>query len=286
MVGRTCCQGTEIAPVNPARADEPKAEIALAYGSGAESWDRGAVPVYGPLARALLDRCPIPLVGLHVLDVGAGTGVASEMIVERGAKATAVDLTVGMLTYNQDQRPPGVAADVTALPFPAGAFDVAVAAFVLNHIGCPVDGLRELRRVVRPGGVVLATVFSSEDRPPAKDRIDAVATAYGWKVPEWYLFAKKVAPLLGTAGDMRRAALDSGLVDVVSTDERIGVGADSPEDAVHFRLSQAHLQSFVRDLDATRRAQLVADATAAVSDLDEPMRPAVVFLAARSGHAM
>lgn len=270
-----------MARLSPTTEDEPKAEIARAYGSGAESWDSGAVPVYGPLARALVDRCPIPLAGLRALDVGAGTGVASDILVERGAKAVAVDLTVGMLAYRREQRPPGVAADVTVLPFPAGAFDVVVAAFVLNHIGSPVDGLRELRRVVRSGGVVLATAFSSEDRPPAKDRIDAVATAHGWKVPEWYLFAKKVAPLLGTAGDMRRAALKAGLVDVVAAEERVDVGADSPEDAVRFRLSQAHLQPFVRGLDATRRTHLVDDAIAAVSDINEPMRPAVVFLAAR-----
>lgn len=279
-MGRARRQGKSPARVSPPAGDDPKAEIARAYGSGAESWDRGAVPVYGPLARALVDRCPIPLAGLRALDIGAGTGVASDVLVERGAKVVAVDLTVGMLAYRQEQRPPGVAADVMVLPFPADAFDVAVAAFVLNHLGSPVEGLCELRRVVRAGGVVLATAFSSEDRPPAKDRIDAVATAYGWEVPEWYLFAKKVAPLLGTADDMRRAALEAGLIDVIAKEKRVDVGADSPEDAVRFRLSQAHLQPFVRDLDATRRAHLIDDAIAAVSDINEPMRPAVVFLAA------
>ena len=45
--------------------------------------------------------------------------------------------------------------DAQALPFPDNAFDAAVATFVFCSVPDPVQGLRELRRVVRPGGFVL-----------------------------------------------------------------------------------------------------------------------------------
>jgi SAM-dependent methyltransferase len=75
--------------------------------------------------------------------------------------------------------------DVLALPVRTDAVDGVLAAFVLSHLERPVAGLIELRRVVRPGGAVLATVFSDADRPPLKDRIDAVAASFGWEPPRW-----------------------------------------------------------------------------------------------------
>ena len=80
---------------------------------------------------------------------------------------------------------PAVTADVTALPFRSGVFDVVVAAFVVNHLPDPVAGLTELRRVTRPGGAVLASTFSA-DRAAAKAAVDGVAAAYGFVAPDWY----------------------------------------------------------------------------------------------------
>jgi ubiquinone/menaquinone biosynthesis C-methylase UbiE len=49
---------------------------------------------------------------------------------------------------------------------------VPSAAFVLNHLTDPSTGLTELARVTRPGGAVLAAVFSNTSRDPARDKID------------------------------------------------------------------------------------------------------------------
>ena len=47
------------------------------------------------------------------------------------------------------------------------AVDNVVAAFVLNHLSDPMPALRELTRVTRPGGAVLATVYAASSRSPS-----------------------------------------------------------------------------------------------------------------------
>ena len=83
------------------------------YAEAAEGWVRGASLVYGPLAELLVDRCPIPLAGERVLDLGAGTGVATDAIVARGGHPFALDRSLAMLAWQQEHRPPAAVADAS-----------------------------------------------------------------------------------------------------------------------------------------------------------------------------
>src|ERR1700694_1887127 len=111
-----------------------------AYAGAARGWAMGAELVYGPIAAQLLDLCPHRLTGRVVLDVGAGTGAASALLSEHGARPVAVDFSREMLAWTAAPRPPGAVADVTALPLAAKAVDDSVAAFVLNHLTDPGRG--------------------------------------------------------------------------------------------------------------------------------------------------
>jgi len=104
------------------------------------------------------------------VDVGAGTGAVSSALAARRARPVAVDLSIDMLAWNARAGPPCVVADIRALPSAAGRVDASVAAFVLNHLTEPLGGLAELARVTRPGGAVLAAVFSNASRSQARDR--------------------------------------------------------------------------------------------------------------------
>src|SRR5512139_2368993 len=98
--------------------------------------------------------------GPRVLEVGVGTG-KNMPFWPHTVEMTAIDLTPGML--NKAQRRAAELklsadlrlGDVQALEFPNASFDTAVATFVFCSVPDPVLGLRELKRVVKPGGQLI-----------------------------------------------------------------------------------------------------------------------------------
>ena len=175
---------------------------------------------------------------------------------------------------------PSVTADVTALPFHDRAFDVAVAAFVINHLPDPVAGLAELRRVTRPGGVVLASTFAA-DRAAAKSAVDGVAARHGYVPPEWYSAFQVHAEAIGAARAVESALAAAGFASWAVTEEPVDVGLAAASDVVRYRLAVPHLRAFVLTLDEPARTTLVADAIEAVRRTGERFAPVVVEAVAR-----
>jgi SAM-dependent methyltransferase len=99
----------------------------------------------------------------RVLEVGGGEGELAERLVrEVGAEVVGIDLSQAMV---DEQRAKGIDArvgDVQALPFDDGAFDLAVAAWMLYHVPDLDRGLAELSRVLVPGGALIAVTNSLE----------------------------------------------------------------------------------------------------------------------------
>jgi len=252
------------------------------YAAAGRRWATGAALVYGPIAEQLVARCPHQLNGRTVLDAGAGTGVASVALAAQGAHPVAVDFSHDMLSWNATTRPPAAVADVCALPLAGGSVDDSVAAFVLNHLVQPANGFAELVRVTRPGGAVLACVYSNASRSDARDRVDEVAKQAGWQVPNWYVEIKaKAVPLLGRAEDMATVARAAGL-DAVAVDEGpADVGVTTAEQLVDYRFGQAHFAAWLDHIGAQRVDEVRRQAAAAVRPIMRPYRPIVVFLTAR-----
>jgi SAM-dependent methyltransferase len=121
--------------------------------------------------------------GMSLLDVGCGPGTITVDLATRVApgQVTAVEITNDALhlarteasSYGQRNIDFAV-ADIHALDFPDGTFDVTHAHQVLQHVADPVRALREMRRVSRPGGIVAArdsdyAAFTWCPRIPALD---------------------------------------------------------------------------------------------------------------------
>lgn len=119
--------------------------------------------------------------GPRVLEVGVGTGKNMEFW-PPNCKITAIDLTPGMLDiarqrakslnrHEDDLR----LADVQHLELPSEIFDTVVATFVFCSVPDPIQGLREIGRVVRPGGQVLLLEHVRIDRPAIGILMDVLA---------------------------------------------------------------------------------------------------------------
>jgi len=146
----------------------------------------------GHLLPALLEL--VPLRDNCVVEVGAGTGRVTELLLDAGAQVWATEREPAMLAVARERlrnrtRVDFVLADADQLPLPDGSADVGVAAWVFGHfrfweldawreqIGASLD---ELARVVKPGGtlVVIETLGTgfTEPAPPAPE----LAEYYAW----------------------------------------------------------------------------------------------------------
>ena len=100
--------------------------------------------------------------GERILDLAAGTGTSSEPFRARGAEVVPCDFSLGMLRVGRERLPhlPFVAGDALRLPFRDASFDAVTISFGLRNVADPLTALREMRRVVRPGGRLVVCEFS------------------------------------------------------------------------------------------------------------------------------
>ncbi len=97
--------------------------------------------------------------GERVLDVGCGTGAFAERLVgfDPHIAITGVDVSGGMLAEARRKTAGApnarfLQASAEALPFPDASFAVVVSASALHYVPDPAQGVREMARVLRPGG--------------------------------------------------------------------------------------------------------------------------------------
>lgn len=97
--------------------------------------------------------------GLRLLDVGCGTGHHLAALRLRGFEVAGVDGSPDMVVHARANNPgaPIERADVEAIPFPSGSFDLVLCVEVLRYLPTLDPCLAEIARVLRPGGVCLAT---------------------------------------------------------------------------------------------------------------------------------
>ena len=102
--------------------------------------------------------------GQRVLDVGAGTGALTSELLRRQAEVAAIDPSAPFAAALR-ARFPGLEVEqgqVESLPWPDESFDAALAQLVITFMRDAPAGLTEMRRVVRPGGVIAVCMWDRD----------------------------------------------------------------------------------------------------------------------------
>jgi ubiquinone/menaquinone biosynthesis C-methylase UbiE len=139
----------------------------------AKVWSSGG-DRYNTISRGIADsieHCVMrlnPRPGERVLDLATGTGWTSRAVARRGAAVTGVDIAAGLLDAAERlaiaerlsiaYRP----GDAEALPFDDESFDAVISTFGVMFASRPELAAKELARVVRPGGRIALTTWTSD----------------------------------------------------------------------------------------------------------------------------
>ncbi len=159
---------------------------------------------------------------LEGLDVGSGTGRFTPALARAFGPVTGVEPSVRMREIAQAQSHPGVrylAGSAEDMPVPSGSADYALMFLSWHHVQDKLRAVRELARVLRPGGLLLLRSNFSDHIPPSGwwlehfprgfevdaalfqplHEVVATFTSAGWRVAS---FGRVTEPSSGTLGDM------------------------------------------------------------------------------------
>ena len=247
------------------------------YDRIAEGYAAWWSPVHRGATLRLLDEvAPAVAAGARrILDVGCGTGAMAAESVGRWADVTVtgVDLSAGMLDIARREaatlpatareRLAFVHAPADRLPFADGAFDVVTAAFVLQLVPSRPRAMRELRRVLRPGGTLGHVSWLGDGAPFPGDLAWAAALAACNLDPREPDGPDDDVPTpMAAARQLRRA----GFAGVTARGDHLA-HAFTPEAYASFMLLFDEAD-FVLELDAATREALEADVLVRLRAMD------------------
>jgi ubiquinone/menaquinone biosynthesis C-methylase UbiE len=137
-------------------------------GNAARVYERELVPaLFAEWPPHILDAARVAT-GSRVLDVACGTGVVVRAALARRCAAMGIDLNRSMLQVAGELAPEArfIQGSASALPFRASAFDAAMMQFALMYVPDRSLAIREMRRIVAPGGGVAAVVWAKIELNP------------------------------------------------------------------------------------------------------------------------
>jgi len=143
--------------------EDHRAKTLEGFGRQARAFARSPVHLDPERIRRLVEFVS-PRAGERALDVACGPGIVTGALAGRGARAVGVDLTMEMLAEARASRSGAfVRGDGARLPFRDRTFDIAVTRNALHHVAEPESMMREMIRVLRPGGRLVVEDMRAPD---------------------------------------------------------------------------------------------------------------------------
>lgn len=241
-------------------------------GSGPDSYERYQVPsVFEPLARMFLQRVPLQP-GQRVLDVACGTGVIVRQaapILGSAGHLIGVDLNSNMLDVAREHAPTHGApvewrqGDAASLPCADSEFDIVICQQGLQFFPDKLGALREMHRVLKPGGVVAICVWRSIEHSPCHL---AIAGALGRHVSEDVAQRFQTPFSFGDPAALNALMTEAGFSEVEIRVDVLMRRLLPPEESVPGLLASTPVGPEIVFLAERTRDTIVSDVAAALSE--------------------
>jgi O-methyltransferase/aklanonic acid methyltransferase len=229
----------------------------------AERYD-DVLPFFSEFGRLTARRLPEPQPGSRLLHIGTGRGAIAVPARERGYEVTAIDAAPGMVARLRQEQPDLDARlmDAARLEFPDESFDVVTAGLVMHLADDAAAVTREVRRVLRPGGLF---AFTTPGRvPEGFEFADGANALFGE-------FARHLPPQgsMGTPFDEVETLTEAGFVALRQTDLRLELPV--PDAETLWQWFQTHgTRKYFDDLPPGRRDEF---RRRLIDDLEGRRRP-------------
>ena len=256
--------------------------------SSAEGYEKHLVPrIYAPWAEFVVGRAN-PRSGEHVLDVACGTGIGARLAARRAGpsgRVVGLDADPGMIEVAHSFASDAAAAvelycaSAVSMPFDDASFDLCLCLQGLQFFPDPVSGFAEMRRVLKPGGRLVASVWA-----PLEQNAGYYALVTALESRQIFATALKRPFSLGNPDEIRSLAKQGGFRSIeLSTEGR----------SAHFRTSDAFIDSVsasgpsgrlaLAQIPAESQAEFAAEVRAALArymsqtELVFPMQSHIIF---------
>ena len=170
-------------------------------------WDLYA-PIYERAMRSdentyqfMYDRIPEVIRNKDVLEIATGPGLLAKHVASAARTVIATDYSEGMIAQAKKGVYPTKlrfeVADATALPYADGSFDAVIISNALHIIPEPERALKEIDRVLKPGGIMIAPNFVEHKGTAASRiwsgilRIAGIRFEHQWSAKEYLQFLEK-----------------------------------------------------------------------------------------------
>jgi ubiquinone/menaquinone biosynthesis C-methylase UbiE len=235
--------------------DQRLALLRQRYSADSQAYRELWAPYLRRIAGSFIPSLPLAQ-AKRVLDLGCGVGTLLRDLATAAPQATVVgaDPSEGMLAL-APREVPRVLADAARPPFAGASFDVVVMAFMLFHLPEPGQGLREVRKLLRPAGTVGVLTWGTERTAPALKAWTELLDAHG--APESSLPPPR-HDLMDSTAKAARLLEGSGFRDVSSRSEWFDDQPDRDE-FLRRRVGLSDSKRRLEGLDPRRRSAFLKE---------------------------